>query len=77
MSIAKLFINGKSQAIRLPKKYRFQGTEVAVTPFGRGVVIQPIINSWEEVFKQIKLNSRADFLLDREDTKPQEREVLK
>ena len=66
MSIAKLFINGKSQAIRLPKKYRFQRTEVAITPFGRGVVIQPIINSWKKVFKQINLNSKADFLLDRD-----------
>ena len=42
METAKLFINGKSQAVRLPKEYRFLGTEVGITRIGELVVLCPI-----------------------------------
>ena len=77
MSTAKLFLNGKSQAIRLPKKYRFNAKEVSIIPFGKGVIIQPIIDSWDEVFENIKLAPQKDFLLDREDYPAQTRESMK
>lgn len=77
MSTAKLFINGKSQAIRLPKKYRFNAKEVSIIPFGKGVVIQPLASSWDEVFKNIKPTAEKDFLLDREDYPVQTREGIK
>jgi antitoxin VapB len=38
---AKLFMHGGSQAVRLPKAFRFEGTEVVVRRQGRGVVLEP------------------------------------
>ncbi|OGQ78060.1 MAG: hypothetical protein A2289_21225 [Deltaproteobacteria bacterium RIFOXYA12_FULL_58_15] len=39
---AKLFTNGGSQAVRLPKEFRFEGEEVLVRRLGKGVVLEPI-----------------------------------
>jgi antitoxin VapB len=47
MLTAKLFINGKSQAVRLPKEYRFSGNEVGVVRVGEMVVLYPKEKSWE------------------------------
>jgi antitoxin VapB len=45
--IAKLFINGGSQAVRLPKEFRFEGDEVRVRRLGQGVVLEPVTpTSW-------------------------------
>lgn len=44
-TIAKLFINGGSQAVRLPKEFRFEGEEVRVRRLGRGVVLEPVTPS--------------------------------
>ncbi|MCL2420644.1 MAG: AbrB/MazE/SpoVT family DNA-binding domain-containing protein, partial [Defluviitaleaceae bacterium] len=41
METAKLFQNGQSQAVRLPKEYRFAGNEVGVTRMGELVVLYP------------------------------------
>ena len=38
---AKLFWNGRSQAVRLPKQFRFEGDRVRVTRMGAGVLIEP------------------------------------
>jgi antitoxin VapB len=38
---AKLFWNGRSQAVRLPKEFRFEGTQVRVTRMGAGVLLEP------------------------------------
>jgi len=40
--IAKLFRNGRSQAVRLPREFRFQGDRVRVRRVGKGVVLEPI-----------------------------------
>ena len=40
-AIAKLFINGRSQAVRLPKEFRFKGTEVKIRKEGRKVILEP------------------------------------
>jgi antitoxin VapB len=39
---AKLFQHGRSQAVRLPKKFRLSSTEVRVRRFGRGVLLEPM-----------------------------------
>lgn len=39
---AKLFMNGRSQAVRLPKAYRFEGDEVAIRREGDAVILEPI-----------------------------------
>ena len=41
MMTAKLFENGRSQAVRLPKEYRFQGDEVLVNKIGDVVLLMP------------------------------------
>ena len=39
MKTAKLFASGKSQAVRLPKEFRFEGSEVGISKFGKMVVL--------------------------------------
>ena len=47
MDTARLFRSGRSQAVRLPKAYRFSGTEVIVKHFGNGVLLLPIEDPWQ------------------------------
>lgn len=44
MTTAKLFQNGKSQAVRLPKQFRFQGNEVKISKQGNKIILEPIEN---------------------------------
>ena len=46
MDTARLFQSGRSQAVRLPKAYRFSGTEVIVKHFGNGVLLLPMEDPW-------------------------------
>jgi antitoxin VapB len=39
---AQLFMNGRSQAVRLPKLFRFEGKEVHIKKMGRSVVLTPV-----------------------------------
>lgn len=39
---AKLFMHGRSQAVRLPKEFRFHGSEVRVSRQGEKVILEPI-----------------------------------
>ncbi len=47
-AIAKLFRNGRSQAVRLPREFRFEGDQVRVRRVGRGVILEPVLSpsSW-------------------------------
>ena len=47
MEKAKLFINGRSQAVRLPKNYRFPGDEVAIKKVGNIVLLYPADTVWD------------------------------
>jgi antitoxin VapB len=40
--IAKIFMHGRSQAVRLPKEYRFEGNEVLVSKVGNKVILEPL-----------------------------------
>jgi len=42
---AKLFKHGRSQAVRLPKQYRFEGKEVRVTKVGDKVILEPMADT--------------------------------
>jgi len=44
---AKLFYNGRSQAVRLPRDYRFEGEEVYIKKIGNAVVLIPKNKIWE------------------------------
>ena len=65
MRTAKLFMNGGSQAVRLPREYRFDETEVAVRRFGDGVLLLPPRVSWDEWFRRLD-GFPDDFMADRE-----------
>jgi len=42
MTTAKLFTNGRSQAVRLPKEFRFEGKEVRIRREGEAVILEPL-----------------------------------
>jgi len=50
---AKVFMSGRSQAVRMPKEFRFTCKELDVKRVGRGVLLEPTLNSWDEVFASI------------------------
>ena len=75
MKIAKLFQNGQSQAVRLPKEFRFDGDEVFIKKVGQVTILLPVKNPWESLFKSLNKFS-DDFMETREQPKQQEREDL-
>ena len=76
MSIAKIFKNGQSQAIRLPKEFRFDTDEVFVSRDGDKIILFPKPKiTWEEFFATHE--PCPDFELDRsENGLPQERDLF-
>lgn len=72
METAKLFASGRSQAVRLPKAYRFSGTEVVVKRSAGGVLLLPLDRSWEGV-AQALAEFEPGFELTREQPSLQER----
>jgi antitoxin VapB len=46
MNTAKLFWTGRSQAVRLPKAFRFEGDEVRIRRHGNGVILEPVARDW-------------------------------
>ncbi len=47
MQRAKLFINGRSQAVRLPKEFQFKGDDVLIQKVGDAVILVPHDKKWE------------------------------
>jgi antitoxin VapB len=50
---ASLFQNGRSQAVRLPKEFRFSGDRVRIRRVGNGVLLEPVISDLHEWFAQL------------------------
>ena len=76
MMTAKVFENGRSQAVRLPKECRFQSDEVMVNKIGDIVLIMPKTSKWDAFMKAIDMFS-DDFMKEgREPQLLQEREEL-
>ena len=46
---AKLFMHGRSQAVRLPKEFRFEGTEVRVSKIGNKVILEPLVLTKQDI----------------------------
>lgn len=65
MKSAKLFKNGESQAVRLPKEFRFAGDEVFIKRMGEAVVLLPKARSWDTLLESLG-KFPADFMADRE-----------
>lgn len=53
METAKIFENGRSQAVRLPKKYRFSTDEVVVQQLGASLILTPKDKLWETFMEGI------------------------
>ena len=49
--IARVFMTGRSQAVRLPKEFRFDTDRVLIRREGRNVVLSPIFKDWDDYFK--------------------------
>jgi len=76
---AKLFRNGRSQAVRLPAEYRFEGNEVYIRrdPGSGDVILSRRPASWDDFFELLdRLNVPDDFLADRDKTPPQKRQLF-
>jgi antitoxin VapB len=64
MKTAKIFQNGQSQAVRLPKEFRFDDSEVFIKKSGNVVQLIPRCDSWNSLFDSLKKFSR-DFMSER------------
>ena len=64
MKTAKIFQNGQSQAVRLPKEFRFEDSEVFIKKSGNVVQLIPRSDSWNSLFDSLKKFSR-DFMSER------------
>ncbi|MBW7882209.1 MAG: AbrB/MazE/SpoVT family DNA-binding domain-containing protein [Caldilineaceae bacterium] len=53
MQTARLFPNGQSQAVRLPKEFRFEGDRVYIRRLGNAVVLLPYQAPWEALFASL------------------------
>lgn len=63
--LAKIFVNGRSQAVRLPQEFRFSGTQVRVTRQGRGVLLEPLSPTVDDWFAELDRFKSEKFLADR------------
>jgi antitoxin VapB len=65
--IAKIFMHGRSQAVRLPKEYRFEGNEVLVSKVGNKVILEPLRKEpidVEALWAELDALGARDFLPD-------------
>jgi antitoxin VapB len=61
MEKAKLFRNGSSQAVRLPKEFRISGNEVKIYKKGKQIIIEPLEMTWDAFFESLS-DFPEDFL---------------
>jgi antitoxin VapB len=73
MQTAKLFMNGQSQAVRLPKEFRLEGSEVYIKKSGSSIVLIPANGSWDTLTASLDAFS-DDFMADRAQPVQQVRE---
>jgi antitoxin VapB len=69
--LAKIFMSGRSQAVRLPKKLRFSGEAVVARRFGNGVLLLPIAAPWQSM-KEALDDFEPGFTLERDQPAGQE-----
>lgn len=75
METAKVFENGRSQAVRLPKKYRFSANEVVVQRLGSSLVLTPKDKLWETFVNGIN-GFTEDFMSEGRSETKTERDTL-
>jgi antitoxin VapB len=75
MSTGKIFKNGGSQAVRLPKEFQLPGVEVHVRKFGEGILLIPK-DKLRDMWAQSLGTASADFMRERDQGAAEEREHL-
>ncbi len=75
MQTAKLFTNGRSQAVRLPKELRFSGEDVYIKKIGNMVILLPKDDPWSPLLNSLDQFS-DDFMSEREQPPLNAREDL-
>ena len=75
--MAKVFQNGRSQAIRIPKEFRMEGDEVYIEKIGDTLIIKPTkTDKWDSFFKSLDAVDSTNFLDDRVQLPLQNRELF-
>ena len=72
MKSAKLFQNGQSQAVRLPKEFRFEGDKVFIKRINNTVILFPVKHPWAPLFDSLNKFS-DDFMVTRNQPKQQQK----
>ena len=75
--MAKLFQNGRSQAVRLPREFRFEGDSVRIRRVAQGVLLQPLVQNPKEWFHKLDELNSEPFLRSRRQPTAPKREVFK
>ena len=75
MQTAKLFTNGRSQAVRLPKEYRFEGDDVYIKSYQGVVMLLPKNSSWASLVDSLD-QFTDDFMEERNQPTDQDREAI-
>jgi antitoxin VapB len=75
MKTAKLFQNGRSQGVRLPKEFRFEGDHVLIKRVGEGVLLLPAKRSWDALVDSLAHFS-YDFMSERGQPRQQRRRKI-
>jgi antitoxin VapB len=76
--MAKLFRNGRSQAVRLPREFRFEGSQVRVRRVAEGVLLEPVVSDPKEWFAALdRLNDGSFFRKGRNQPATPRREIFK
>jgi antitoxin VapB len=76
---AKLFFNGRSQAVRLPQEFRFEGSEVYVRrdPATGDVILSRKSSDWESFFALVDQGGVSqDFMADRDPLEPEREDIF-
>lgn len=73
MQTAKIFINGRSQAVRLPKEFRFSGNDVFIKKIGNMVILLPKDDPWSPLLNSLD-QFTDDFMNNREQPHQNSRE---
>jgi antitoxin VapB len=75
---AKLFQNGSSQAVRLPKEFRFKGDKVRIRRVGKSVLLEPLADdpgAWLAELKKVPVD--PGFMRERRQPKTPKRSIFK
>jgi len=62
-NVAKLFQNGRSQAVRLPKEFRFEGDQVRIRRVAQGVLLEPLVSDTARWFEDLDRFNSEPFPL--------------